>query len=474
MKKLGRIFLALLLLCSLCACGTAGSAGGAEGGRGQQNQEEGPGGFGSGKDVWEHTFQYELLPQHLGKDIWCQVGDGTYDFYWNDAQQAVQLYVWDTSTDEFLILRAKKTDGWQNIIEDFDIQWDTFEDATDRGLTGKKGAGTVTLSDIPEQFQQILTPDKQEAFTGAIWYDRIDGMTYAMISMGEGKELRDPYPIFRAESQSELQFASYEEAWTFLETHNYQGMQGYLIFARGSGDTQEILQGQQGETLVYATGPENDRVYTYYEPDDSVRRNRIVTYTEGEDLVQEEYTDGVLTGKQVFDAEGYRKEGWSFNPEDNSTGFWKYEKGKMVYAKEDNSKWIRETWYGENTRKISRYLKAKDELLVAEYKKVLVDGNEEFYMTSKEGTFGYTKYTYVSEDSPYLVRLEDYQKKWDEKVIWTLNGTACDGNQYNVISLERTVNGKTTFYSTPDQIPWGTGMTYPPHFQHELRNTLYH
>jgi pyruvate-formate lyase-activating enzyme len=143
--------------------------------------------------------------------------------------------------------------------------------------------------------------------------------------------------------------------------------------------------------------------------------------------------------------------------------------GKTVYTKFEDDQCIEEETFYEGGKTKKRYSKFHKETFINEYKFIMDNGEMRYYILSSEGDFGYRKYTYVDESSTYLVRLEAYMNEYDEQVIWELNGTECNDTMNNVISLERTINGKTKFY-TKDEIPWGTGMVYPPHFQHELRN----
>ncbi|MBQ6905396.1 MAG: hypothetical protein IJN75_00105 [Clostridia bacterium] len=53
----------------------------------------------------------------------------------------------------------------------------------------------------------------------------------------------------------------------------------------------------------------------------------------------------------------------------------------------------------------------------------------------------------------------------ESNLLECINRNEKDGSE----SYAKIENGKTKFY-TKDEIPWGTGMVYPPHFQHELRN----
>ncbi|MBP3387542.1 MAG: hypothetical protein J6L23_03295 [Clostridia bacterium] len=187
----------------------------------------------------------------------------------------------------------------------------------------------------------------------------------------------------------------------------------------------------------------------------------------------EGYNEIVITGdhysKNVYDNESNLLECINRNEKEGYESYIKIENGKTVYTKFEDDQCIEEETFYEGGKTKKRYSKFHKETFINEYKFIMDNGEMRYYILSSEGDFGYRKYTYVDESSTYLVRLEAYMNEYDELVIWELNGTECNDTMNNVISLERTINGKTKFY-TKDEIPWGTGMVYPPHFQHELRN----
>ena len=191
--------------------------------------------------------------------------------------------------------------------------------------------------------------------------------------------------------------------------------------------------------------------------------------TEGSNWVEYTYEGDTLVQKRIYDANRNLLEDYSYNIQEGYTQRDKYQNGQVVYSYLDSKTETRETWYEGNTRTVKLHEKSSKITTTSTYKALQEGESTRWYILLREGDWGYTKFTYVSEDSPYLIRFEDYRTQFDEKVVWKLKGTACNDSMDYVISLERTIKGVTKNYSW-SQIPWGTGMTYPPHFQHELNH----
>lgn len=477
MKKFLIILLSLLLICSLAACAQNGAPQAPEDGEedsgqqdsGQQGDADNDpvGGFGTGADIWALDNTGTLALERFKKDRGGKEFDSPWNF-WNDAKKTSETWIMNENTGELLVYRMKQTDAWEDITADFPLTWSSREDAADRELIGKTGAGRLTP---PTWFTQqvALQLQPEYAFVGAVWYDAIDGMTYAMLSLGENAVLRDPYPTFMVAQHANLDFSSYQEALEFLQLHNYHGKEERPVFARDDGESQTILQMEEYGTISCRVGTENDFVETYYDPDNQIRIQRHKHVTEGTHEVRYAYEGDVLVSKLVFDSNSNLLESYRYNIQNNTTNREQFENGVMVYSYSDSSQATTEGWYSEKEYKQKRYDKAQKITTTRTYKVIREGEALKHYIVSVEADWGYTKYTYASEDSVYLVRMEDYRIAEDEKVIWTLNGTACNDSMDYVISLERTIKGKTRFY-TREQIPWGTGMVYPPQFQHELNN----
>ena len=485
MKKLLAMLLILLLMLALAGCNQQdttespdgniqgsvgdGAADGTGDGQTSGNQNTNHGGYGTGVDLWEldATGGAQAFAM-FKKDVFGHPDDGPWCF-WNDGQQMLERWIRNETTGELLVTRMKKTAAWEEITADLPLKWTTLEDVADRELVGKTGTGRL---ETPAWFLQNIGIEMQAdyAVTGGIWHDAVDGMTYAMLALGDGAVLRDPYRTFTASSHASLEFTSYAEALEFLKLHNYRGDETRPIFARVEEDgTQTILQMDASGSIYCRAGTETDFTETIYDTDNQIRIQRNKYVTEGANRVEYTYENDILVQKLTFDANRNLLENYGYNVEDGSTHRSTYKDGREVYSYSDTKTATTENWYEDDTRTVKRYQKFEKITVTMKYKALQEGEYSNWYILSREGDWGYTKFTYVSEDSPYLIGFEDYRTKFDEKVVWVLNGTACNDSMDYVVSLERTVKGVTKFY-TRDQIPWGTGMTYPPHFQHELNN----
>lgn len=481
MKKILAILLALLLAFALVGCNRQGASetpdgnlqdpagDGAGNGQTSGNQDGNTGVYGTGADLWVAdptggTQAFALFK----KDVFGHPNDNPWH-YWNDARQTLERWTWNETTGELFVWRMKKTAAWEEITDDLQLTWSVLEDATDRELVGKTGTGRLVT---PAWFSENTAYEAQAdyAVTGAIWYDAVDGMTYAMLALGDDAVLRDPYPTFTVSSRASLEFASYSEALEFLKLHNYHGNEAYPVFVRAEEDNRmTIIQMNDAAEVCCRVGTDNDFTETIYEPSNRIRKQRNKYVTEGTNQVEYTYENEILVQKLTFDANRNLLEMYSYSIESDSTERITYKDGKPVYSYSDTKEMTQESWYEGTTRTTKRYDKQNQRTTTSKYKVLQEGEGTREYILSREGDWGYTKYTYVSEDSPYLIKFEDYRTEFDEKVVWVLNGTACNDSMDYVVSLERTIKGVTKFYHR-NQIPWGTGMTYPPHFQHELNN----
>ena len=482
MKKLLAMLLVLLLVFTLAGCNPSGGtqapddgmqdSGGNGTGDGETsgNENSTVGGYGTGADLWvldatggEQAFVL------LEKEVFGHPDDGSWCF-WNDGRQMLERWIRNETTGELLVTRMKKTAAWEDITADMPLTWSVLEDATDRELVGKTGTGRL---ETPAWFLQNIGVEMQAdyAVTGAVWYDAVDGMTYAMLSLGDGAVLRDPYPAFSVASHTSLEFTTYAEALRFLQLHNYHGTADAPVFARVEADgTQTILQMTALEQAVYCrSGTADDFTETSYLPDNTIRVQRSKHVMEGSNRVEYTYEGDILVQKLTYDGSNNLLEYYGYNIQEDCTQQDKYQNGQVVYSYLDSKTETRETWCEGMIRTIKRYEKNSKTTTTSTYKCLQEGENTLWYILSREGEWGYTKFTYVSEESPYLIEYEDYRTQYDEKVVWKLNGKACNDSMDYVVSLERTIKGVTKFYRF-DQIPWGTGMSYPPHFQHELNH----
>ncbi|MBO5657468.1 MAG: hypothetical protein J6R94_04725, partial [Agathobacter sp.] len=126
------------------------------------------------------------------------------------------------------------------------------------------------------------------------------------------------------------------------------------------------------------------------------------------------------------------------------------------------------TWtYGYITyRKTVTTIKETGKVMWEE-SKTLPDGSS--YPLRQENDNLIREYTYTFEDSGILLTYYAYSSYYDEEVLWTFDGNGPYGEDYtsHVVGLVRTFEGVTTTY-TKDQIPWGSGMLYPPRNDIEL------
>lgn len=78
------------------------------------------------------------------------------------------------------------------------------------------------------------------------------------------------------------------------------------------------------------------------------------------------------------------------------------------------------------------------------------------------------EYEYIDESSHILKAFISTDKSTGEVFYWELDGKELDDKvtTNHVVSLTRTLNGVSKTYSV-DEIPWGSGMVYPPNFTHE-------
>ena len=98
------------------------------------------------------------------------------------------------------------------------------------------------------------------------------------------------------------------------------------------------------------------------------------------------------------------------------------------------------------------------------------DGNTyTWYRVRWENAREIHEYEYVSKDSRVLKTFTGTDKRNGEVYYWELDGEDPGENEYanHVVRLTRTLNGVSRTYSV-NQIPWGSGMIYPPHRYHEF------
>ena len=102
--------------------------------------------------------------------------------------------------------------------------------------------------------------------------------------------------------------------------------------------------------------------------------------------------------------------------------------------------------------------------------KMIRDGNTyTWYRVRWENDREIHEYEYVSKDSRVLKTFTGTDKRNGEVYYWELDGEDPGENEYanHVVRLTRTLNGVSRTYSV-NQIPWGSGMIYPPHRYHEF------
>ena len=418
-------------------------------------------------DGWVEIYDFLPYVAEFGKDLRKFYENGSMCAYRNEELGTFEIWMISETFEEVTVLRMKKTDAWEDITSDLDVKWTSDEDVTDRSLSGKRREGSLKVSERMKSNPYHPLPDETKLFC-EIWYDATDKMTCAVLLFDENLDFPDPYPTFFVGTKSSVDFATFDEAKAFLDDHNYMGNENNKIFMNGDGAGFTYVGSQSDDTITVYKGNKNDYVENIYQNDGTIQN--IHRITETTDIG---YNEIVITGdhysKNVYDNESNLLECINRNEKEGYESYIKIENGKTVYTKFEDDQCIEEETFYEGGKTKKRYSKFHKETFINEYKFIMDNGEMRYYILSSEGDFGYRKYTYVDESSTYLVRLEAYMNEYDELVIWELNGTECNDTMNNVISLERTINGKTKFY-TKDEIPWGTGMVYPPHFQHELRN----
>ncbi len=479
MKKLLLLVICILVATAMFACAPKGGESfsvnestaesfGDEGSNGEESIEETVSSdVSTTSDGWTEVNDFLEYVNEFGKDFRNLYKDGSTCVYRNTELGTFEIWMISETFEEVTVLRMKKTDAWEDITSDLDVKWTSDEDVTDRSLSGKRREGSLKVSERMKSNPYHPLPDETKLFC-EIWYDATDKMTCAVLLFDENLEFPDPYPTFFVGMKSSVDFATFDEAKAFLDDHNYMGNENNKIFMNGDGAGFTYVGNAGDDTIVVYKGNKTDYFENRYLNDGTIQNIHRITETTdigyNEIVIWDDYYS-----KNVYDNENNLLECFSRDEKDGSESYDKYENGKLVYTKFEDEQEIKEETFYEGGKTSKHYIKWNKTSFTNEYKLVAEEGELRYYILSSEGDFGYRRYTYVDEDSTNIVRFEAYMSEDDELVIWELDGTPCNDSASNVISLTRTIGGKTVFY-TRDEVPWGTGMEYPPHFQHELRN----
>ena len=141
-----------------------------------------------------------------------------------------------------------------------------------------------------------------------------------------------------------------------------------------------------------------------------------------------------------------------------------------LYSFYETEKEIRETFYDHDACRTTTttFDKASDETMTNISKMVKSGPSAGGYYIRWENHLFINEYEYIDESSHILKAFISTDKSTGEVFYWELDGKELDDKvtTNHVVSLTRTLNGVSKTYSV-DEIPWGSGMVYPPNFTHE-------
>ena len=173
----------------------------------------------------------------------------------------------------------------------------------------------------------------------------------------------------------------------------------------------------------------------------------------------------------VSSQDGNTSHSWIYTPEGCiQTNVTKTDdRQRLIYSRTDTpEETIEYTCDYDAFRTYTTTLKKQTGETYSRVEKMILTGNTlTWYLLRNENDYYIFELEFVSEDSPILKTYRATDKKTGDIYYWILDGK--EGNAElteHVVQLIWTKDGQTKTLSF-HEIPWGTGLVYPPHFAHE-------
>jgi hypothetical protein len=90
---------------------------------------------------------------------------------------------------------------------------------------------------------------------------------------------------------------------------------------------------------------------------------------------------------------------------------------------------------------------------------MVINGKVKYPYLTISSKYNDKYYTYASEDSNIITKFEAFDKMNNTRYEWFLDGTS---NDTDAVTLLIVTKESGSIQYTHNQIPWGTGMIYPP------------
>ncbi|MBR5290839.1 MAG: hypothetical protein IKU28_07620 [Erysipelotrichaceae bacterium] len=369
-----------------------------------------------------------------------------------DEDAEIVQYINISEYGEFFIYRMKKSEGYEDITADLNLQWNTQNEDIREDLSGIVGEGTIKF----EQFSD----GKKTNFKGGIWYDDLDKMVYSILSLGENPALMDVKDIFEVGTRIDIHIDSYEDADHFLKT--YAGGNNCFFRSETNGRTEVCrYENTDQNYITYMVGDELNYVYKLYHEDGYYQEWIYETDSETGYTTQTEYE----TYNNAIIITKYTNEGKCISTSTKmlDTGYYyvtEYsENGDITYLRDENDQEVREYFYDEHGGRATRNIKTEDYTIEYTFKKMMIHGKVEYPYLTISSKYNDQYYTYASEDSHIITKYEAFDKTNNTRYEWFLDGTSNDTDAVTLLIVTKE-SGSTQY--THSQIPWGTGMIYPP------------
>ncbi len=369
-----------------------------------------------------------------------------------DEEAEIVQYINISEYGEFFIYRMKKSEGYEDITADLNIKWNEQNEDIRKDLSGTVGEGTIKF----EQFND----GKKTNFKGGIWYDPIDKMVYSILSLGEYPALMNVNDVFEVGTRFEIHIDSYEDADEFLKT--YAGGNNCFFRSETNGRTEVCrYENIDQNYITYVVGDEFNYEYKLYQEDGHYWEQIYETDSETGYTTQTEYetfNNSIVVvkftneGKCISTSTKMLDTGYTYVTDYS-------ENGDVAYLRDETDFEVREYFYDEHGGRATRYIKNEDYNIEYTFKKIIINDKVEYPYLTISSKYNDKYYTYASEDSHIITKFEAFDKTSNTRYEWFLDGTS---NDTDAVTLLIVTKESGSIQYTHNQIPWGTGMLYPP------------
>ena len=393
---------------------------------------------------------YNIIVNKFDKEFIFPLPYSEVNGYYDEANEMFELRFINPTTSQHYLVRVKKAEAYEDILNDLDIKYDSQTEITNKLLNGIKGEGQIKLKYIGKNYLP---------FNSETWFDADDKMVYSLVAIGEDTTLFEPYNIFNPHQFIEIDINSYAEGIEFLSKY---GDNGYYQMSTDD-EHRTSIQHEQDDCIVIFIYNSNIEEVRWFYPNGDARYNTITTDTETGNYT--EVDESFFNDEHTINTIEYTKDNQctSLYFENLTSGYIaKTEfnlEGEITYEYENDNRHIKEIVYTGNTGYADFFYKHDSSNSHVTFKKLNVDGYERRYYLTIDCDYYSSVFTYASEDSAILTKYEILDKQDGEHAIWTFNGNSNDYS--DMITLVRTFNGVTTTY-TYDTVPWGTAIRYAP------------